>query len=100
MADEREGAEGPRRAPASEDVIQSGGRQQPLNAADEQSGPEGYPTVDRADTVERREQVAGESRSFDSRADAPAPRRSGGEAAVAKNDGWLGPGGDPAEGKP
>lgn len=93
MADERAGAQGPSQSPATRDDIQSGGRKanaaQPLNAAEKRGGPERYPAVDQTDGVH------GESRTF-----APAPRQGAGDTApVSTNEGRLGPGGDPVEGK-
>jgi hypothetical protein len=104
MADEREGAEGPRRSPAGEDRIQSGGRQenaaQPLNAAHDHGGAERYPAVDQTDAVERTGQTSGEPRSFDPAADAPTPRQGAGDSSAASTEeARLGPQGDPAEGK-
>lgn len=52
---------------------------------------ETYPAVNQAEAVERTgrvEQVVGEQRSFGEGAD------------VSHQQGWLGAGGDPAEGKP
>ena len=91
MADEREGAKKPRPDAASESKIQSGGREanaaQPLNAAKDKGGAERYPP--------------GESRSFDPSAEAPRPRQGAGDggAPAGGGDGYLGPAGDPAEGK-
>ena len=99
MADEREGAHRPPPQPASEDKIQSGGRQenaaQPLNAARDHGGAERYPTVDQSDAVQ-----AGEPRSFDAAADAPTPRQGAGDTSPeATQQGRLGPEADPAEGR-
>jgi hypothetical protein len=107
MADEREGADGQSRDPATPDKIQTGGREanaaQPLNAAEDHGGPERYPAVDQSDAVERTgraEGAAGEHRSFDPSADAPTPRQGAGDgSAPARSDGYLGSGGDPVEGK-
>lgn len=94
MADERAGAEGPRKDPADKNRIQTGGRQanaaQPLNAAPDHGGPERYPDVDRTDGVQ------GETRTFN-----PSPRRGAGDTSCPPSvtDGRLGPGSDPAEGK-
>jgi|GEM_PF-1093355 hypothetical protein len=98
MADEREGAQQPSKGVADEDKIQTGGRQenaaQPLNAAKDHGGPERYPSVDQSDAVQ------GESRSFDPSADAPTPRQGAGDGSPgASDEGRLGPGGDPAEGR-
>jgi hypothetical protein len=54
-------------------------------------GPERYPAVDRTDAVERKERIVAEPRSFDPSMDAAGPRQDG--------EGWLGPRGDPAEGR-
>jgi hypothetical protein len=104
MADEREGAGGPRRNPANRKRTQSGGREanapQPLNAAEDNEGPERYPAVDRTDAVEpagRARRPAGEPRSFEAAADAPSAFRDDDEAEQKQH--WLGPQGDPAEGK-
>lgn len=101
MADEREGVPPPSRDAASENKIQSGGRDanaaQPLNAAEDKGGPERYPSVDRFDAVER---GGGEARSFDPAACAPTPRQGAGDASPeATRRGHEGPQGDPAEGK-
>jgi len=93
MADERAGAQEPPRNPAGQDTIQSGGRKanaaQPLNASNNHGGPERYPAVDQTDAVH------GETRAF-----APAPRQGAGDGSpIATNEGRLGPGADPAEGK-
>ncbi|MDB5446887.1 MAG: hypothetical protein JWQ97_2204 [Phenylobacterium sp.] len=99
MADEREDAPQPSQDAASRNKIQSGGREanaaQPLNTAEDHGGPERYPAADRTDGV------GGESRSFDPLADAPAPRQGAGDGGppAARSDGYMGPGGDPAEGK-
>lgn len=107
MADEREGQD-IGKSPANEDKIQSAGRKandaEPLNAADDNAGPERYPSVRQDDAVERTgrvEEVTGESRSFDPRADAPTPRQGAGDTApeTAKQDGFSGSEGDPVEGK-
>lgn len=93
---------------ADETKIQSEGRDdnaaQPLNASDNQRGPERYPSVRQDDAIERTgrgEQVTGEGRSFDPSADAPTPRQGAGDGSAphAANEGRIGPGGDPAEGK-
>lgn len=98
MADEREGANGPSKDPASESKIQSGGREangaQPLNAGESHGGAERYPAVDQTDGVQ------GENRSFDPAADAPTPRQGAGDTSPSSaNEGRLGPGADPVEGK-
>lgn len=109
MADEREGQdnddrEGTKRV-ATEDKIQTEGRKEndakPLNSSPDEGGPERYPSVRQDDAVERTgrtEQVTGESRSFDPRADAPTPRQGAGDGS-AKQQGFEGGQGDPAEGK-
>jgi hypothetical protein len=96
MADERAGAEGPHKDPATENKIQTGGRKenaaQPLNAAPDDGGPERYPAVDRTDGVQA------EPRSFGA---APNPRQGAGDGATPASvtDGRFGPCADPAEGK-
>jgi hypothetical protein len=112
MADEREGQEGSTRRVANDDKVQTAGRKendaQPLNAADDNGGPERYPSVRQDDAVERTgrtEEVTGEGRSFDPGGDAPTPRNSGkvgpdgAPAEDARQPGFEGPQGDPAEGK-
>jgi len=108
MADEREGQDNLGKSPANPDKIQTAGRQendaQPLNASDNDGGAERYPSVRQDDAVERTgrtEEVTGESRSFDPRADAPTPRQGAGDTSpeTAKQQGFEGPAGDPAEGK-
>lgn len=112
MADEREGQFHDTRRAANEDRIQTAGRKdndaQPLNASDNEGGPERYPSVRQDDAVERTgrtEQVAGqaaaENRSFDPRADAPTPRQGAGDTSpeAAKQAGFEGLQGDPSEGK-
>jgi hypothetical protein len=81
MADEREGAEGSTKRVATEDKIQTEGRQEngakPLNASNDDGGPERYPSVRQDDAVERTgriEEVTGERRSFDPPVDAPDPK--------------------------
>jgi hypothetical protein len=89
MADEREGAEGPAKPVANDDKIQTPGREanaaQPLNAADNDEGPERYPSVRRDDGVENR--------------NVQPPQGAGDGAAGARQDGLKGPQGDPSEGK-
>jgi hypothetical protein len=108
MADEREGAEGSTRRVANEDKIQSAGREEndakPLNASNDDGGPERYPSVRQDDAVERTgrtEEVTGERRSFDPRASEPPAKQGAGDTSpeVAKQQGFEGPEGDPAEGK-
>ncbi|HEY8573726.1 hypothetical protein [Phenylobacterium sp.] len=85
---------------ANDNDIQSDGRDengaQPLNASDNKGGPERYPSVRQDDSVE-----SGEQRSFDPSADAPTPRQGAGDSSqpTSANEGRIGPGGDPAEGK-
>jgi hypothetical protein len=86
---------------ADEKNIQSEGRDangaQPLNASDNKDGPERYPSVRQDDSVDS----GAEQRSFDPSADAPTPRQGAGDggAPASANEGRIGPGGDPAEGK-
>jgi hypothetical protein len=85
---------------ADQDKINTEGRDknaaQPLNAADDNAGPERYPQVAKDDSVQ-----AGENRSFDPRVDAPTPRQGAGDGATppSTQEGRTGPEGDPAEGK-
>ena len=94
MADEREGQQTQPGPAADKDKLQTGGREanaaQPLDAADDNGGPERYPPAGRDDGVER---------SF---APNPKPRQGAGDSStpVSVNEGRLGPGGDPVEGKP
>lgn len=63
--------------------------------------PERYPSVRQDDAVERTgrtEEVAPEHRSFDPSASAPTPHPEEG-STEAKQEGFEGPQGDPAEGK-
>ncbi|HVI31873.1 hypothetical protein [Phenylobacterium sp.] len=83
-----------------DDKINTEGRKanaaQPLNAADDNAGAERYPPARRDDSVE----ASGETRSFDPSADAPTPRQGAGDTSpTSANEGRLGPGADPAEGK-
>lgn len=84
-----------------DDKINTEGRKanaaQPLNAADDNAGAERYPPARRDDAVEG----AGEARSFDPAADAPTSRQGAGDTSppASANEGRLGPGADPAEGK-
>ena len=81
--------------PANDDRITTGGRKanaaQPLNASDNEKGAERYPPVRQDDAVEER--------SFG--AENPQPRQGAGDgsAPASTNEGRLGPGADPAEGK-
>jgi len=85
---------------ADEDKIQTEGRDanaaQPLNAADKNAGAERYPAVSKDDSVET---PPDEDRSFDS--GNPKPRQGAGDGPTppSANEGRLGPGGDPVEGK-
>jgi hypothetical protein len=71
--------------------IQSDGRDkndaQPLDAAKDKGGPERYPSARKDDAVE-----TVEPKTFN-----PEPRQGAGDSSV--NEGRLGPGADPAEGK-
>ena len=93
---------GDRQHPANDDKIQTGGRKanaaQPLNASDNEEGPERYPSVRQDDSVETGESA----RSFEQGSDNPQPRKGAGDTSspASTNEGRLGPGGDPAEGKP
>lgn len=86
MADEREGEELKGGSPANENKLQTQGREanaaQPLNEADDNGGAERYP----------------ETRSFTQGAD-DADSGAGTDASVSANEGRLGRGADPAEGK-
>jgi hypothetical protein len=91
--------------PANPDKIQSEGRKenaaQPLNAADDEGGPERYPSVRQDDAVERTgrtQQVAGEARPFEGRPANPQPRQGAGDTDPALGDPRRGPAADPAEG--
>jgi hypothetical protein len=108
MADEREGADGSTKDVANDDKIQTAGRRQndakPLNASNDDGGPERYPSVRQDDAVERTgrsDEVVGEGRTFDPNADAPTPRQGAGDTSpeAAKQQGFEGPEGDPAEGR-
>ena len=85
---------------SDDDRIQTDGREanaaQPLNAADKNKGAERYPPVSKDDAVEKPQ---GEARSFGG--DNPEPPRGAGDTSAppSANEGRLGPGGDPAEGK-
>jgi hypothetical protein len=82
---------------ADPEKINTDGREknaaQPLNEADDKGGPERYPPVSKDDSVQ-----AGEGRSFDPGA---TPRQGAGDgsAPASRQEGNLGPEGDPAEGK-
>jgi hypothetical protein len=83
-----------------DDEIQSDGRKanaaQPLNAADKNAGAERYPPTKKDDSVE----ASGERRSFEG-GENPQPRQGAGDGGPAQsvNEGRLGPGADPVEGK-
>ena len=84
---------------ADKDKITTEGRKanaaEPMNAAEKNAGAERYPSVSKDDHVE-----AGERRSFERGAANPQPRQGAGDGSPpAANEGRLGPGGDPAEGK-
>lgn len=82
----------------SDDKLQTKGRHdnaaQPLNDAPDHGGAERYPATNKDDSV------AGESRAFEAKGN-PQPRQGAGDDAPppSTNEGRLGPGGDPAEGK-
>lgn len=83
---------------AGDDKIQSEGRREnaalPLNADKNTGGPERYPAVRQDDAVD------GEDRSFAE--GNPQPRQGAGDGPAvppSANEGRLGPGADPAEGK-
>jgi hypothetical protein len=94
MADEREDSQIKPGHPATEDKVQTPGREanaaRPLNEADEAQG-------------SKESKPASESRSFDARGALAqdSGSSSGGDASAppATNEGRLGPEGDPAEGK-
>lgn len=112
MADEREGRFHDTRRAANEDRIQTAGRREnaarPLNASDDDGGPERYPSVRQDDAVERTGRTAavtGEDRTFEPGAN-PQPRQGAGDTSpeaarndAARQDGFEGPQGDPSEGK-
>ncbi|MBL8774150.1 MAG: hypothetical protein JNK30_22370 [Phenylobacterium sp.] len=83
--------------PADQDHIQTQGRKDnaalPLNAAPDNAGAERYPSVKKDDSVE--------PRSFEGGGDNPEPRQGAGDGGpgTSANEGRLGRGGDPAEGK-
>jgi hypothetical protein len=84
------------------DNLQSGGRKdnaaQPLDAADNTAGAERYPPEGKDDGVGRE---SPEDRSFGGERANPEPRQGAGDGGPdpSVNEGRLGPGGDPAEGK-
>jgi hypothetical protein len=81
----------------NDDELQTQGRKanaaQPLDASDNEGGAERYPPTRQDDAVSE-----GEQRSF---AENPQPRQGAGDGGPppSTNEGRLGPGGDPAEGK-
>lgn len=83
---------------AGKDEIQTEGRRgnaaQPLNESDNTRGAERYPSVRQDDAVEA------EPRSFEKTGN-PEPRQGAGDTTVppSANEGRVGPGADPAEGK-
>jgi len=106
MADEREGARTPGKSPADRNTVQSAGRKanaaQPANAAHDHGGPERYPAVNQTDGVERTGrpgQAPGERRSFDPGAARPHDAEEVDDASP-HGESYIGPSGDPAEGKP
>jgi hypothetical protein len=87
--------------PPIDNRVQSTGRQanaaEPLNAAPDNAGAERYPSVDRDDGVTR---PSTEQRSFKGPANPQPPQGAGdGGPPTSANEGRLGPGADPAEGK-
>jgi hypothetical protein len=96
---------------ADDDKLQSQGRSenaaQPLDAGKGKGGAERYPSVDQHDAVERTgraEEVTGEDKSFSSPIQNEAAgmgdaTTDGEDVPHSANEGRLGPGGDPVEGK-
>jgi hypothetical protein len=86
------------KSPANEDRIQTEGRKdnaaQHVNAADDNAGAERYPPARQDDAIE-------EPRSFEGGAANPEPRQGAGDGGPdpSVNQGYMGPEGDPAEGK-
>ncbi|MBW8816298.1 MAG: hypothetical protein JF588_23005 [Caulobacterales bacterium] len=86
---------------AGNDNLQSPGRRenaaQPLEASDNTKGAERYPPEGKDDAIE----PGPEDRSFGGEAANPQPRQGAGDGGPAPsvNEGRLGPGADPAEGK-
>jgi len=99
---------GAEKRPEDKDKIQSEGRQdnaaQHVNAAPDNAGAERYPPVDRDDSIET--PAGGERRTFEG-VENPEPRQGAGDGGPERkrepdpsvNQGHMGPGGDPAEGK-
>ena len=94
----------------ADEPLQSEGRNdnaaQPLNASDNKSGAERYPSVDQHDAVERtgRDEATTGERSFEPKIrneTAPPEDAStdGDDVPPSANEARLGPGGDPVEGK-
>ncbi len=84
----------------SDDSINTDGRKAnaalPLNAAKDNAGAERYPSVRQDDGVE----PSDETRSFDPPRNPNPPQGAGdGPIPPSANEGRLGPGADPAEGK-
>jgi hypothetical protein len=94
MADERENNQDLPKHPANEDKVQTPGREanaaRPLNESDEAQG-------------SKESKPATESRSFDARGalaqNSGTSHGGDGETPPSSNEGRLGPGGDPVEGK-
>jgi len=85
---------------ADQDKLNTQGREanaaQPVDAAPDNRGAERYPPVRQDDAVE----PPSERRSFDPATRRPAPRQGTGDSSpAAAQEGYIGPGGDPAEGK-
>lgn len=86
------------------DGLQTQGRKdnaaQPLDASDNAEGAERYPPEGKDDAIELG-RGAEESRSFGGEHANPEPRQGAGDGGPdpSVNEGRLGPGGDPAEGK-
>jgi hypothetical protein len=84
-----------------DDKIQSEGRKdnaaQHLNAAPDNAGAERYPPTNKDDSIDT---AGGEKRSFEG-VENPQPRQGAGDGGPdpSVNQGRMGPGADPAEGK-
>ena len=84
-----------------DDKIQSEGRKdnaaQHVNAAEDNAGAERYPAVKKDDSIDA---TGGERRSFEG-VENPRPRQGAGDSGAdpSVNQSFLGPRGDPAEGK-
>jgi hypothetical protein len=92
-----------------DDKIQSEGRKdnaaQHLNSGPDNAGAERYPAVNKDDSIDTAA-AGGEKRSFEGAESAdsvanPEPRQGAGDGGPdpSVNQGHMGPGGDPAEGK-